>query len=237
MSYCVNCGVKLAASEEKCPLCNTVVMNPNDTNEKEKIAVYSKRFEEYPVKKLNLKYLTQIILTVIAVGVIVQTICDVLVTQSISWSLYAIGAYGLLLCFALPLLVSMKSPYIATAIDIVALALYIYMIALITNGEVWYYEFYLPLHVLTGIYVWLVVIFLRKKRRNYFRVGGVSLLFVCFMLVLIELLADVYIVGEVYLIWSLCCAPLLIAIATLLLVIAARPKLREEMSRRLYMNY
>jgi len=39
------------------------------------------------------------------------------------------------------------------------------------------------------------------------------------------------------LIWSLCCAPLLLAIAILLLVIAARPKLREEMSRRLYMNY
>ena len=29
MSYCVNCGVKLASSERKCPLCNTVVYNPN----------------------------------------------------------------------------------------------------------------------------------------------------------------------------------------------------------------
>ena len=29
MSYCVNCGVKLAKSEKKCPLCNTPVINPN----------------------------------------------------------------------------------------------------------------------------------------------------------------------------------------------------------------
>ena len=151
--------------------------------------------------------------------------------------MYAIGAFGLLICFALPVLTRLKSPYIATMIDVVALALYIYMIALMTDGELWYYEFYLPLHILTTIYVWCMVIFLRKKRRNYFRAGGISLLFVCLLLILIELLLDIFIVGKVYLIWSLCCAPLFIAIAVLLLVIAANPKLREEMSRRLYMNY
>ena len=30
MSYCVNCGVELQADAEKCPLCNTVVINPNE---------------------------------------------------------------------------------------------------------------------------------------------------------------------------------------------------------------
>ncbi len=237
MSYCVNCGVKLAASEQKCPLCNTVVINPNETGENKREEAYSKRYEDYPVRKINIKYLTQIILAVIAVGVIVQTLCDFLISFNLSWSLYAIGAFGLLVCFALPVLTKFKSPYIATMIDLVALALYIYMIALMTKGELWYFEFYLPLHILTSVYIWCMVIFLRKKRRNFFRAGGISLLFVCFLLILIELLLDIFIVGEVYLIWSLCCAPLLIAIATLLLVIAARPKLREEMSRRLYMNY
>lgn len=237
MSYCVNCGVKLAASEEKCPLCNTVVINPNETGENKKEAVYSHRFEEYPIHKINVKYLVQIILSIIGVGVFVQTLCDFLISFSISWSLYAIGAFGLLVCFVLPVLTKIKSPYIATMIDLVALALYIYMIALMTGGELWYYEFYLPLHVLTSIYIWCMVIFLRKKRRNYFRAGGISLLFVCLLLILIELLLDIFIVGKVYLIWSLCCAPLLLAIAILLLVIAAKPKLREEMSRRLYMNY
>lgn len=237
MSYCVNCGVKLAASEKKCPLCNTVVINPNDTGDDKKEAAYSHRYEEYPKRKINLKYLTQIILAVIAVGVIVQTLCDFLISFNLSWSLYGIGAFGLLVCFALPALTKMKSPYIATMIDLVALALYILMIAIMTDGELWYYEFFLPLHLLTSIYIFCMVIFLRKKRRNYFRAGGISLLFVCMLLILIELLLDIFIVGKVYLIWSLCCAPLLLAIAVLLLVIAARPKLREEMSRRLYMNY
>lgn len=237
MSYCVNCGVKLAASEEKCPLCNTVVINPNETGQDKKEGAYSPRFEDYSVRKINVKYLVQIILSIIGIGVLVQTLCDFLISFSISWSLYAIGAFGLLVCFVLPVLVKIKSPYIATMIDLVAIALYIYMIALMTDGELWYYEFYLPLHLLSSIYVWCMVIFLRKKRRNYFRAGGASLLFVCLLLILIELLLDVFIVGKVYLIWSLCCAPLLLAIAVLLLIIAARPKLREEMSRRLYMNY
>jgi len=237
MSYCVNCGVKLAASEEKCPLCNTVVINPNDAGEAKREAVYSHRYEDYPKRKINLKYLTQIILAVIAVGVIVQTLCDFLISFNLNWSLYAIGAFGMLVCFALPILTKLKSPYIATMIDLVSLALYIFMIAWMTDGELWYFEFFLPLHILTSIYTFCMVIFLRKKRRNYFRAGGISLLFVCFLLILIEFLLDIFIVGNVYLIWSLCCAPLLLAIAILLLVIAANPKLREEMGRRLYMNY
>ena len=60
MSYCVNCGVKLAASEEKCPLCNTIVINPNDTGDDKKEAAYSQRYEDYPRRRINLKYLTQI---------------------------------------------------------------------------------------------------------------------------------------------------------------------------------
>ena len=27
--YCIKCGVKLADSEKKCPLCNTVVYHPD----------------------------------------------------------------------------------------------------------------------------------------------------------------------------------------------------------------
>ena len=167
MSYCVNCGVKLAASEEKCPLCNTVVINPNETGQDKKEGAYSHRFEDYSVRKINVKYLVQIILSIIGIGVLVQTLCDFLISFGISWSLYAIGAFGLLVCFVLPLLVKIKSPYIAAMIDLVALALYIFMIAIMTDGELWYYEFYLPLHLLSSIYIWCMVVFLRKKRRNY----------------------------------------------------------------------
>ena len=64
MSYCVNCGVKLAASEEKCPLCNTVVINPNETGQDKKEGAYSPHFEDYSVRKINVKYLVQIILSI-----------------------------------------------------------------------------------------------------------------------------------------------------------------------------
>lgn len=30
MSYCVNCGVKLEETLNKCPLCNTPIINPNE---------------------------------------------------------------------------------------------------------------------------------------------------------------------------------------------------------------
>ena len=34
MAYCVNCGVKLEESLEKCPLCNTPVYHPDMNPEK-----------------------------------------------------------------------------------------------------------------------------------------------------------------------------------------------------------
>lgn len=236
MSYCVNCGVKLAAAEKKCPLCNTPVINPNDTGERKNSSAYSSRLEEYPNRRINIKYLTQIVLAVVALGIIVQTICNVLVNGGITWAWFGIGAFGLLLALAFPVLVSMKKPYIAAVMDIVAIALYILLIAVLTDGIEWYIEFYLPLHILSAIYAALVVVFMRKKRRNYFRVGGVSLLFISFMLILVELLLDIYIVGKIQLIWSLCCAPAFVPAAILLLVIAAKPKWREKMARKLYME-
>ena len=51
MSYCVNCGVKLDKSLKKCPLCNTVVYNPNIKEEINK-PVYSTEIEI--IKSINL---------------------------------------------------------------------------------------------------------------------------------------------------------------------------------------
>ena len=37
MSYCVNCGVELQAAAERCPLCNTIVINPNELEKKKDV--------------------------------------------------------------------------------------------------------------------------------------------------------------------------------------------------------
>ena len=53
MSYCVNCGVKLASSERVCPLCNTKVINPN-IMESDITSNYPDRLDS--IKNINLKY-------------------------------------------------------------------------------------------------------------------------------------------------------------------------------------
>ena len=53
MSYCVNCGVKLKQSEKVCPLCNTMVINPNNLNN-DFIPVYSQVVEKH--KEINKKF-------------------------------------------------------------------------------------------------------------------------------------------------------------------------------------
>ncbi len=48
MSYCVHCGVELAPSEEKCPLCKTPVMDPNQAWREPEERPYPERLEVVP---------------------------------------------------------------------------------------------------------------------------------------------------------------------------------------------
>ena len=48
MSYCVNCGVELAKSEKKCPLCGVEAVNPKEKGEPAGKPPYPKELKETP---------------------------------------------------------------------------------------------------------------------------------------------------------------------------------------------
>ena len=54
MSYCVNCGVRLAKSEHACPLCNTKVINPNKLEE-DYVPAYSSQIEKFKTIKITVQ--------------------------------------------------------------------------------------------------------------------------------------------------------------------------------------
>lgn len=51
MSYCVNCGVELEVSLQKCPLCNTPVINPNALHQAKNTSPYPKETGQVDVVK------------------------------------------------------------------------------------------------------------------------------------------------------------------------------------------
>ena len=92
--YCIKCGVKLADSEKKCPLCGTVPYHPEIAPNSGK-PTYKAGIK--PRQAMN-KYAVMVLISVFyAIAMILLVLCDVMVTKSISWSFYAAG--GLLLSY------------------------------------------------------------------------------------------------------------------------------------------
>ena len=94
MSYCVNCGVKLDPSLERCPLCNTPVINPNEVSHTHPVPPFPKEKGQVEVvKSKDLAILLSVSLTATAA---VCGLLNLLVFSSSPWSLYVIGACLLL---------------------------------------------------------------------------------------------------------------------------------------------
>ena len=49
MSYCVNCGVELDATAERCPLCHTPVQNPRQPVDHDRPRPFPPERQEVPI--------------------------------------------------------------------------------------------------------------------------------------------------------------------------------------------
>ena len=74
MPYCVNCGVKLSDSDDKCPLCQTAVYHPGlqlRTDEKPPFPA-----AELNQPKMNPKYKTIIAALALLIPALLCLVCD-----------------------------------------------------------------------------------------------------------------------------------------------------------------
>ncbi|MEG1385319.1 MAG: hypothetical protein RSD08_08485, partial [Oscillospiraceae bacterium] len=75
MSYCVNCGVELAESEKRCPLCNTEVINPSKPEHRVREYPYPKRVETLS-RQIDKRFLVWIAGMIMLIPTIVTLFCD-----------------------------------------------------------------------------------------------------------------------------------------------------------------
>ena len=92
--YCVKCGVELADSEKKCPLCGTPVFHPDiPRNLSEPPFPPDKRIRPEDVNRSGILF----VLTIAALlPALLCLLCDWRINGALVWSGYAAGAIGLL---------------------------------------------------------------------------------------------------------------------------------------------
>lgn len=228
MSYCVNCGVRLAKSEHICPLCNTKVINPNKLKE-EYIPAYSNQIEKF--KTINYKFLAKLIILILLSLGAITVLCDLIITKRISWSIYVVCATLFLSShFTFPF---NKNIYLSFSTILITTELLLFAIAYLNNGMEWYIYLVLPFIFILWCYIMICTRIIKKRRKGFLRRVVVCLLFSSLALIAVESGIDLY-NNKLHLTWSLYAALPITIISIILFIISFNRKLIEEIKQRIF---
>lgn len=229
--YCINCGVKLADSEEKCPLCETVVYHPQ-LSRKEGEPLYPKN--QYPAAAKRSKILPVFLTVLLSIPLVIVLLCDWQMNQSVTWSGFVVGAllmsYEMLI---LPLWFTKPNPVVFVPCAFATIGLYVLYIDLAIAGG-WFLSFAFPVIGAVGLIVTAVVTLLRYvPKGSYFILGGAMIALGVFAPVMELLLNQTFHIPHTVQ-WAFYPLTILSLLGGLLLFIGCSPSARETLRRKFF---
>jgi len=226
--YCVQCGVKLADSEVRCPLCGTRVFHP-DIFREEGERLYPA--QKYP-SAAKRGFVLQVFFTAaFLLPMVIVLLCDMQFNGTVTWSGYVMGALMLgYITVILPSWFKKPSPAVFTPCTFLAAALYLHYINFATGGS-WFWSFGFPtVACLAAIVIPVFVLSYYLKRGKLFVFGGAAIALGAFM-VLLEALMVATFEGLYFKGWSLYPLISLAFIGGILIFLGAYRPARESMER------
>lgn len=237
MSYCVNCGVELETSIKKCPLCNTIVINPNDLQADmmtgngdlpfpDKVGVVE------PIKRKDLAVVMTVILSCTAISCL---LLNYLMWKPNQWSLLVLGFCGLLWVMIVPpLLIRNMRKGIMMLLNGVTVCIYIALIGIFTDSSEWVVDLGIPI---TLIVLALVEIFLTaaKYRRSFAILTCLFFMEIAVLCISIELLVDHAFHQPLGIGWSAIVLTVCTVITVTLATMFSRRRVRNEIKRRFHL--
>ena len=228
--YCVNCGVKLADTEEKCPLCNTAPGEPLARREPAR-ALYPKN--RYPEASVKPGVINGALLILFLIPLLVTFFVNLQTGQRLDWFWYVAGALVLAyVVLALPIWFRNPNPVIFVPCDFAASALYLLLINLLTGGK-WYLSFALPVTVSVGLIVTTVVVLLWYLRKGRLYIFGGAIIAMGTVMLLVEWLLSVTF-QVAFVGWSVYPLTVLALLGGLLIFLAINSSARERMERKFF---
>lgn len=228
--YCIKCGVQLADTEKKCPLCNTVVCHPDFTNVAKRPLYPGNKM---PKSSSGANALNGAVIILFLIPLFVCFAADRHTDGQLGWFGYVAGALGIAYtAFALPLWFRKPNPVIFVPCNFVAIGLYLLYIDLVTAGN-WFLSFAFPVVGGLGLITCTVVTLLYYVRRGRLYIfGGALMALGAFMLLIeyfMEITFDLSVVG-----WAIYPLVVLVSFGGLLLYLAINSSAREMMERKLF---
>jgi hypothetical protein len=166
MSYCVSCGVELAASEPVCPLCDTPVLNPRNPWKAPAVRPWPAYLESI-ARTVDRRYVSGLIAVLLAIPVAVCVIVNVLSPSSPPWSAFvAGGALCLALAVLLPLAWGGRGFGVYLAADALAALAFLAFIDSQTGGRGWFLPLAAPITLSAAALLWLLVHGFRRRKKK-----------------------------------------------------------------------
>lgn len=228
MSYCVNCGVELDKTAAFCPLCHTPVVNPNQPVDRTSPAPFPSQRAEVPAaSKREAALLITVMLLCVA---LCCGILNFFLHPQVVWSLYVIGAAGLLwVWIGLPLWARSLPLVVRLGLDGVAVGGYLLLIAFSLDGMDWFLALGLPIVLLATAVLLLLGLTLRRRSI----LSSITLIIASAggLLFGVEFFVDRWLDGVWEPGWSLVVLAVCASLAAPLIVVRRNPALREDVRR------
>ncbi len=228
--YCIKCGVKLGDSEKRCPLCDTVVFNPEiEMPETEKGYPVGK----YPISSLRPKawLFFASVFSLLALAIVFA--CDFEINNQITWSGIVGGAFAVLYsAFVLPFWFSKPNPTIFVPVGFAIAGAYLWYLNDMFGGN-WFLNFAFPITVALCLIITAMAALLHylDKGRLFIFGGG----FISFGLLILFIEFLLYITFEFKIIWwSLFPLSILCLLGLMLIFLGICRPAREAIERKFF---
>ena len=228
--YCVKCGVSLADTEKKCPLCDTLVYHP-EIKQEDARSLYPA--QKMPKSHFGRAFLSGAMIILFMIPMIVTFFSDMQVDGNLDWFGYVAGALLIAyLAFVLPLWFKRPNPVIFVPCGFVAVALYLWYINIAASGT-WFLPFALPtLSGLAVITCTLVTLLRYLRRGKLYVVGGVMAALGVWVWMVEMLMVATF--GFSFIGWSVYPLASLVLIGGLMIYLAMNSSAREKIERKIF---
>lgn len=233
MSYCVNCGVELADSEKRCPLCDTLVINRTNPWKEPKEKPYPEEFER--MRSIDKKSAAVISALVALIPTLICIITDILVSSGISWSLYVFGAFASIYVYVVvPFLMGSERIYFSIGICFIATSVYIALISGLSGDFSWYPTIGLPLTISAFFGVLLSTFIIRAVSIPKLYRGACLFILVGLLCIGVEIIINRFLnLNRIS--WSLLVLIPCVIFALIMVVCEKVQKLKDELSKKFYL--
>ena len=231
--YCVKCGVELADSESRCPLCGTAVFHPElERPEASPPFPPDTGAVQEEVSRSGMLF---VITVLFALSAVICLLCDWRIHSALVWSGYATGAIALAyILILLPMWFRRPNPVIFIPVDFVAIALYLLYVNCAAGGH-WFLSFAFPVTGAAGLLVSAVVALVKYVRRGHLFIFGGALILFGGLMMLVEFLLKVTFHRPKMFFWSLYPLTTGVVLGMMLIVIGICRPLRESLHKKFFL--